>query len=231
MSFRTSELAADARVRRGLEAQLGERERLLAAGAEPLGWKLGFGAPAAMEKLATAAPLIGFLTSRSVAQPGPVSVAGWAQPMLEPEIAVRVDADGGPGVSTLAPAFELADLDPPPDDVETILAGNVFHRRLILGPESQAAGIDLASTGAEITVNGELTEVPDPQAATGAIDELLDHVGALLASFGAELRSGEIVICGSLVPPIGVRAGDEVSYAVDGLGSLAVEIGGGSRGP
>jgi 2-keto-4-pentenoate hydratase len=231
MSFRTSELAADARVRRGLEAQFAERERLLAAGAEPLGWKLGFGTAAAMQKLGTAAPLIGFLTSRSMAQPGSSSVAGWAKPLIESEIAVRVDTAGGPVASTLAPAFELADLDPPPDDVETILAGNLFHRRVILGPETSAGGVDLGSAGAAITVNDELTEVPDPLAATGEIGELLEHVGALLASFGADLRTGEVVICGSIVPPIEVRAGDEVSYAVEGLGSLAVEIDGGSRGP
>ena len=70
-SQRTAELAADPRVRRGLEAQLAARERRLAAGERPLGWKLGFGSPEARERLDTAAPLVGFLTDRSHARARP----------------------------------------------------------------------------------------------------------------------------------------------------------------
>src|SRR5438067_3521539 len=36
-------------------------------------------------------------------------------------------------IAALGPAIELADLNPPPDDVEVVLAGNIFHRRVILG--------------------------------------------------------------------------------------------------
>jgi 2-keto-4-pentenoate hydratase len=225
MSFPTTELAADARVRRGLEAQLAERERMLAGGSDPLGWKLGFGTPAAMEKLRIRAPLIGFLTSRSLIEEGTVSVAGWANPLLEPEIAVRVDVGvAGPTVTGFAPAFELADLDPPPDDVEAILAGNVFHRHLILGPERPGGDTEVASLAAEIDSNGERTVVDDLQVATGEVGALVAHVGDLLTAFGAELRPGEIVICGSLVPPIHVSPGDSITYRLSGFPSLDVRI-------
>ena len=59
---RTTELAADPRVRRGMEAQLAGRERRLAGGETSLGWKLGFGSAEAMEGLGITAPLVGFLT-------------------------------------------------------------------------------------------------------------------------------------------------------------------------
>jgi 2-keto-4-pentenoate hydratase len=225
MSYPTSELAADARVRRGLRAQLAERERVLAGGAEPLGWKLGFGAPESMERLGTTAPLIGFMTSRSRIQAGSVSVSGWANPLVEPEIAIRVDADeGGTRVAGFAPALELADLDPPPDEVEAILAGNVFHRGVILGPGRSGGVGEIASLRAEVEINGERTVVDDPQAATGEVASLLAHVADLLVEFGLALRPGEIVICGSLVPPIPVSPGDSVSYRLADLGALHARI-------
>ena len=229
-SPRTAELAADPRVRRGLEAQLAERERMLAAGAEPLGWKLGFGSPSAMEKLGTAAPLIGFLTSRSIVEGDAVSVAGWTKPLLEPEIAVRVGTGeaGSLTAASFAAAFELADLDPPPEEVERILAGNVFHRRVILGDEVPAGDVDLDSVGAVVTINRERTKVADPQAATGKVTDLIEHVGELLESVGAELRDGEIVICGSLVPPVPVAPGDKAHYELDRVGGISVAIRGAS---
>ena len=41
----------DPRIARGMWAQLALRAKRIAAGDKPLGWKVGFGAPAAMKKL------------------------------------------------------------------------------------------------------------------------------------------------------------------------------------
>jgi 2-keto-4-pentenoate hydratase len=223
MSYPTSDLVADGRVRRGLAAQLAARERILAAGATPVGWKLGFGAPAAMEKLGTSAPLTGFLTSRTLAGEGDVSIEGWANPLIEPEVAVRVERGAeGPRAATFAPALELADLDPPPDEVEAILAGNIFHRHVILGPETPSRGVDVRELTAEISVNDEATRVDDVEATTGEIGALIHHVADLLGELGPGLADGEVVICGSLVPPIALAAGDEVRYRLGELGSLEI---------
>jgi 2-keto-4-pentenoate hydratase len=48
-------------IKKGMTAQLAKRRERMAAGEKPLGWKLGFGAPAAMQRLGLAAPLIGYL--------------------------------------------------------------------------------------------------------------------------------------------------------------------------
>ena len=65
-----SALHDDPRVIAGMRAQFAQRQRLLDAGARPLGWKLGLGTPAAMEKAGTTAPLVGFLTDRGLLEPG-----------------------------------------------------------------------------------------------------------------------------------------------------------------
>jgi 2-keto-4-pentenoate hydratase len=233
-SQRTAELAADRRVREGMQAQSAERQRRLAAGERPLGWKLGFGSVEAMDRLRTAAPLVGFLTDRSRLPPGgPVSVAGWARPVLEPEIGVRLGADLPPGggaeaaaaaIAAVAPVFELVDVDPPSADVAVILAGNIFHRHVILAPEVRIDPGRLGSLQASVVRDGEEQRIADPQAATGELVGLVRHVADLLGEFGASLRAGEIVICGSIVPPISVSAGDLITYRLDPVGALSLRF-------
>jgi 2-keto-4-pentenoate hydratase len=231
-TIRTAELAADPRLRSGLEAQLEQRRTRLSAGEKALGWKLGFGSPAAMGKLGTAAPLIGFLTDRSlVGLEHEVSVAAYRNPVLEPEVAVRLAADLAPGggedaareaIESVGPAFELVDLDPPPTDVAEILAGNIFHRAVALGPTARAAALDGLS--AVVGVGDEIRPVEDPQAATGPVLGLVRHVADLLGEFGESLAAGEVVICGSIVGPLSVAGGDSVAYRLDPIGAISISL-------
>src|SRR5918997_3065637 len=202
-SHQTAELAADPRVRRGMEAQLALRRELLAAGETPLGWKVGFGTPEAFEKLGTGAPLVGFLLRSALAPSGAAySLDGFSRPMLEPEVAVRGGANGA--VNALGTAFEIADVDPDAD-LESILAGDIFQRGVVLGSMAERAALDGAA--GRVVVNGEETRVPDPEALPGAVPDVLAHVAALLPAFREELREGDIVITGSIVPPLAVAAG------------------------
>src|SRR5688572_1490420 len=55
----------DLRIARGMAAQLTHWHQRLKDGEKAIGWKVGFGAPAAMETLKITAPLIGHLTDRA----------------------------------------------------------------------------------------------------------------------------------------------------------------------
>jgi 2-keto-4-pentenoate hydratase len=217
-----------------MDAQLADRERRLAGGEVSLGWKLGFGSAEAMERLGIAAPLVGFLTDRSPLLPGDAPrVDDWARPAVEPEVAVRLGADLAPGgdraaaagaIAAIAPAFELADVDPPPTDVVEILAGNIFHRHVVLAEEANVDPAEFGTLRASVAHNDDEWAVADPQAVTGEIVGLIRHVADLLGEFGASLRAGEIVICGSIVPPIGVSPGEVVAYRLDPVGAISVRI-------
>jgi 2-keto-4-pentenoate hydratase len=222
----------DPRLRRGMSAQLRERRRRLDAGERSLGWKVGFGTAAGMEMLGIEAPLTGFLTDRSLVESGDaVSLAGWSNPVLEPEIAVHLGADVLPdagedaawaAVAGLGAAFELADVDPPPAEVEPILAGNIFQRAVVLGAPSAAGPVEeLAAT---IATGGEERDVADPRAATGPLAGIVWHVAARLGAFDETLRAGEVVICGSIVPPIGVAPGDHYGYRLDPHGAISIRF-------
>src|SRR5215217_9577242 len=116
-----------------MRAMLELRAARLAAGDEHLGWKVGFGSAPAMEALGIDRPLAGFLTRGRLLPDGArVAIGDWAAPALEPEIAVLVGDDLG--IAGLAAAIELADVHPPPTDPEAVLAGNIFHRHVLLGP-------------------------------------------------------------------------------------------------
>lgn len=200
-----------------MRALLDLRASRLAAGERPIGWKIGFGAPPALERLGTTAPLVGFLTDRSLVEPGAtVSLAGWGTPVLEPEIAVHVGDDLG--VGALGLAIELADLDASLADPEAILAGNIFHRAVVLGAGRAASVEGLA---ARVERNGEeAAATGDLHALTGEPTALLRHVRELLPRFGERLRPGDTVITGSIVPPLQVFPGDRIRYELPHLGSL-----------
>jgi 2-keto-4-pentenoate hydratase len=224
-------MARDPRIERGLLAQLTGRHRRLEDGEASLGWKLGMGVPAAMAKLGTDAPLVGFLLAPAlVADGGTVALDGWGNAKLEPEIAVHMGADLAGGASRddaaaaiagLGVAIELVDLDAAESDPEAILAANIYQRHVLLGPPR--SGVAASSVSARILVGGsEAASADDATAATGDPVDLVLHVAATLGSAGVTLRAGEVVICGSIVPALDVSPGDEVEVILDPLGSLSV---------
>ena len=71
----------------------------------------------------------------------------------------------------------------------------------------------------------EAARTTDPQACTGEIVGIVRHVADLLAAFGERLEAGEIVIAGSVVPPIFVEPDeDTVGFALDPIGSVSVRL-------
>lgn len=226
----------DPRVARGMAAELGHWRRRLAAGEKPLGWKVGFGAAGAMEKLSIKAPLVGFLTDRALLPSGAVvSLSGWTKPAAEAEIAVHMGKDlpGGASrtatrqaIAGLGPAIEIADVDFPPDDVERILAGNIYQRHVILGScDISRAGCVVKGLTCRIARSGsESATITDPQAMTGELVGIVRHVADLLAACGERLRVGHVIITGSITPPLWVAPGEELTFALDPVGSISVRF-------
>ncbi len=229
----TDDLAADPRVARGMAAQLRRRGEALAAGDRALGWKLGFGSPAALQKLDIAAPLVGFLLASGRHDSGIcVPLGDWVNPALEPEVAVHLGQDVPAGadpetlrgaIAGIGPAFELADVDPPPEDVEQILSGDIFQRGSVVGAPAEVGSV--AGLTAHVSINdAEPVRVDDVEELTGETLGLVRHAADLLAAFGERLRAGEIVITGSVVPPLSVTPGDRVDYRLDPLGRLSIRF-------
>lgn len=228
-------MSADAdRLLSGMRAQLARRDEATREGARQVGWKLGFGSPSGREVFGLDRPLVGFLLdSGALPDAAFVDVAGWTQPMLEPEIAVHLGQSVEPdatwddvraAVRGYSAAIELADVNIPPRGVHEILAGNIFHRHFIVG----AVHTDLltvADLAASVSVDGrQVASTHAPLELTGEVIEMLRLTAEGLASHGERLRAGDIVITGSVVPPLPVVAGMHVLTRIDCLGPLTVTL-------
>ena len=229
--------STDHRIEQGMRrqfARLQERER---AGARCVGWKVGFGAPAAMEKLGIAAPLVGFLLDSAVLDSGTtVSIASWTKPAAEPEIAIEIGRDVAPNASdddivnaiaAIGPAIELADVDGPLDDVEAILAGNIFQRHVIFGPrDTSRSGARLQGTKGHLLRSGEEIAVPQNlEANTGSLRVIARQVAQTLGTFGRQLHAGDVIIAGSVTPPQFLEASDrQLTWTLHPIGRVSVSF-------
>ncbi len=228
----------DPRVSAGLERQIPKRREMLANGARSVGWKVGFGAPASLELMAITAPLLGFLTDATVYGSGEtVDSDGYQRGVVEFEVAVYLAHDLGPGASdqeaaaaiaAIGPSIEVANINRPigPDEVEGIVAGNIFHTAVVFGqPDMSRAGLDISGLHARILVDGdEVGATDDLEAITGRYPTVVRTVADTLAAKGLLLSAGDVIITGSVIPPIPAVAGTEYTFALDPLDPISIRI-------
>ena len=219
---------SDQRVLDGLREQLASWRAELQGGASRVGWKIGLNIPEVQARLGIRAPVIGHLTTASLVEPGgEFSAHGTANLVAEAEVAVRMGRDvpaeasedeARDAIAGLAPAIELVDVASDRQDVQAIVAGNVFHRGVVLGspqPAFPAEGVR-----ATISLDGE------ERAAADAPDDFAEAVtvtARLLGSAGETLRAGDWIISGA-VTVAAVASPGVVTVDLGQLGSLDVRI-------
>jgi 2-keto-4-pentenoate hydratase len=216
--------AAAAEVERGLRAQLESLDEKRGRGAELIGWKVGLNVEAVQQHFGLERPVLGHLTTASLVEPGAThSLARGLRVGVEPEVAIHVGPGGA--ISSLGPAIEIVDLDPAQTELEQILAGNVFHRGVVLGdpvPEVDPTG--LASMTATVKRNGYVAERARFADAGMGPAEVVGLIAERLAIAGEELREGHVIIAGSLTAIVFVEPGDRIEVDLGPLGSLEVGL-------
>src|SRR3569832_612543 len=141
-----------------MTAQLAARRARIAAGEKPLGWKVGLGAPASLEKPKNT-------KHKTHNQPENTTAAS----------ALAAIAD-------IRPAIELADLDPvpAPDNLDVVVAGDIYQRHVILC-EQRRAGASLDGIVSRTSRrNAENNRPAEPEALTGKMGGIVAHVAFLL---------------------------------------------------
>lgn len=199
----------DERVERGM------RRQLAAAPDDRIGWKMALNAAPIMEALGLEEPALGWLSRGRVAS-GEHSLADSTQPAVEPELLLEA-GDGGT-VARMGVALEVVDFDSALEDVEEVIAGDVFHRAVALGELRPA--VDPGE--AVFTLGGEerarISEFEPPA-------QTLAFVAGFLERLGERLAPGDLVIAGALAPAAPVVAGDLAELAVIGAGSVSLRFG------
>ena len=212
----------------------------------PGGFKIGGTAKRMQDYLGITAPMAGFIVARDIHQSG--ATLPWSSLRnagVECEIGVRLarDLPAGPytpaqvadAVGEVFAAIEVVEnrYGPPPMGdlvaigVPTLVADQIYHRAAIIGAPCAAwRMLDLAAITGRITINGTLR-------AEGTGAELLGHPMNALAwlansaaahGFGG-LRAGQVMMLGSVTPPIWLDGTGTVIVAFAGLGDAVLHLG------
>jgi 2-keto-4-pentenoate hydratase len=130
-------------------------------------------------------------------------------------------------IAGISPAIELADLHEPPADPERILSHDIYQRHVVLAgvTPARAGGAADGLTCRIMRRGAEFARTTDPQANTGRWVDIVSHVANVLAAFGERLRAGEVIITGSVVPPVTIDPDESsLAFALDPVGAVSVSF-------
>jgi 2-keto-4-pentenoate hydratase len=211
--------------------------QLAALATRPVGYKIGLTSQRMQQMCGIPHPLAGVIYESRVHPSGAtVRLGDFARLGLEFELCVRLRhplrgpvtrADVVAAVDAVAPAVELIEdrnADYAALDMATLVADNSWSGGIVVG-QFVPPPADLAS------VEGVLT-LPDGSRDSGHGRDVLGHpyepvawLAAHLGRRGQDLKAGDLVMTGSLVRTRFAQAGERWQFSVDGLGSVAMDVG------
>jgi 2-oxo-hept-3-ene-1,7-dioate hydratase len=220
----------------GMRRQLRTWRDSVAARQQRLGWKTGFTLAADQQRLNLPSAMVGFLSRERCYRSGErYRAAPGALLLVEPEVAVRMGADVPAGASAelaraaiaaYAGALELVDTTRSvDDDMEAILAGNLFHDGVVLAASAlPAPDYRREHLGISLRINGREVRTLEPARVPEDFSAIVLAVANTLAAHGEQLQKGDWIITGAATRPAPVAAGDEVEADMGVLGTVAVRI-------
>ena len=212
-----------------------------AAGAALAGWKIGCTTAVMQEIMGIDAPAYGTVLAGNVrSSPARVSRDATTGPLAECEIAVEIARDvpartGGHDRESVAPhvaacmaAIELVEFRFPERERMTVaefIADDFFQRGVVLGPRIAAwRDIDLAAVRGSTAIDGQVRGEGRGAEVMGHPLTALAWLADRLAEAGTPLRTGQIVLTGTLPPAIPVAPGETALCAVEHLGEVELAI-------
>ncbi len=221
----------------GYLVQRAVHDLLLPATGALVGYKIGCTSQVMQDYLDIPHPCGGGVFARGVYESGvSLPAADFVRVGVECEIAVRLARDLSPSeepftaewvmeaIESYMPAIEIVD-----DRYEqwealgapTLIADDFFAAGCVLGaPVARAAAPDLLAVTGRALINGE-------EAGRGTGADVLGHphhalawLANHLAADGRGLHAGQIVLTGSLVKTVWLKAGDGVVMELQGLGRV-----------
>jgi 2-keto-4-pentenoate hydratase len=188
---------------------------------ELAGHKIALTSKAVQDLCGVDQPAGGAIFARTVhTAPATVRLAEFMHLGLEFELGVRLGAG--------LPASELIEdrgADYGDLDAASILTDKCWCGGVVLGPEvADWRRLDLTAAPVQLVWNGEVVDEGVTGAAMGHPFEGLAWLANLLASRGRAMRAGEIVITGSALRTRFPKAGDEITYRIEGLAETTVRV-------
>lgn len=181
-------------------------------------------------------PCGGAIFARTIhASPARIAKAAFVNLRVESEIALKLGTDmpaarapwtaasAAQCVAGATPAFELIE-DRNAVYTETratsMIVDNCWNGGVVLGPMKKVPPGDVIGVEGRQTLNGKPSgqgKAEDPYAT-------LAWLANLMAARHRDLKSGMVVITGSVVPTFSISPGDRAVFTVDGLGEVVMDV-------
>ncbi len=218
------------------------RDLWIEGGRGPVGgYKIALTSKPIQELCGVDKPCGGFVFAETIhPSPARLSLGGYGRLALEFELAVRLGREMTAGaapytaetardyVDVCLPAFELIDdrrADYATLDAMSMISDNVWCGGVVVGPPvADWQGLDLVTTPVRMIWNGEVAEEGVTGAAMGNPMESLAWLANLATERGWPMTPGMTIITGSTFATRHPEPGDQVVYAIDGIGDVEVTI-------
>lgn len=207
------------------------------------GYKLALTSPATQARNGVYEPCLGIILQGNIRNaPSTLKASDYVELNLECEVAVRLGSDlpaiGAPydlnmvsqAVESVSVALEMLDNRRFPGNASqtpflTIVASNIFNEGVVIGDAvSDWRSLDLQGAHGYMEINGKTVGEGHGSEVMGHPLEPLAWLANALANQGIGLSAGLVIITGAFFLPKQVRAGDNISAVIDGLGEAKVTI-------
>jgi len=181
-------------------------------------------------------PCGGAIFARTIhASPARIAKSDFVNLRVESEIALKLGRDMpvsgapwtaqsvAPFVAGAMPAYELIE-DRNAVYTETnavsMIVENCWNGGVVIGTPKPVAAKDIVGATGHQTLNGK----PIGQGKSEDPFATLAWLANLLAERGRDLKTGMVVITGSLIPTFSIAPGDRAVFTVEGLGEAVMEV-------
>ncbi len=219
--------------------QLNTVEARLAEGQRVVGKKIGLTSPAMQQMFNVNQPDYGHLFDNMLVYQGEeLSTSRLLQPRIEGEIAFVLERDlTGPGItpadvirSTAGVTAALEIIDSRIRDwkikIQDSVADNASSGAFVLGSKLvPLARLDLRCVGFVMTKNGQLAATGAGAAVLGNPAQSVAWLANKMFEYGISLKAGEVILSGSAVAAVPVKAGDSIHLTVDRIGDVGCFFG------
>jgi 2-keto-4-pentenoate hydratase len=208
-------------------------------GGKVVGKKIGLTSPAMQQMFNVNEPDYGHLLDDMLVYQGEESnTSQFLQPRIEGEIAFVLDRDLiGPGITpadvvraTAGVTAALEIIDSRIRDwkikIQDTVADNASSGAFVLGSRFvPLTGLDLSCVGFVMTKNGKLAATGAGAAVLGSPAQSVAWLANKMGEYQISLKAGEIILSGSAVAAMPVKAGDSIHLTVDRIGDVGCFFG------
>jgi 2-keto-4-pentenoate hydratase len=208
----------------------------------PCGFKLGATGARMQAYLGVSAPIAGFMQARDVYhRHADLRFADYLRPGVECEVAVRLSHDLPPGPCSQQQALaavgdffagieivenrygDLAELGTP-----TLLADQMYHCAAVIGDQGEIdwRRLDIAGLSGRISLDDGTTDAGVTTDLSGhPLNGLAWLAGSPLAAAFGGLKAGQIIMLGSVTPPLWLTGPASVTVAFPPLPPVTIRLG------